>query len=530
VTGVDIAADLGYLNFGRALRLSADKFRNDPCLSYGDSLYTFVELNRQVNCTAHALRAQGVQAGDVVVIVSANSPDYVRLLFALAKLGATSVPINISLTTSDLAQVIAASRPVAVAASGGHFDRVQGALHRLDAAALPALLPLPEDRFAAHTPVAPPEWLAGPADPSEPPESGARDSDPAVLLFTSGSMGTPKAVVKSYANIVWHSLNRQLSEPRQHGDRELFVLPLSGVGLGNFLITDVLVGATCVLEPAFDPNVTADRLADAAISHVFLAPTMMMAISAARPSSRFPGVEVVETAYEVTLQQRQRIAEMFPSARIIYSYGCTEGSMATAPQDAFLGDPTCVGFASGLDEYRVVKDGGLQAPGAIEVSGPTVMRGYLTDDGKGVSDDVVEGWFDTGDLGWLDERRRLHFTGRAKDMIKSGGMNVFARDVELVLMNHPSLAQVAVIGVPDDYWGEAVVAVVEPRVGAAVTADDLAEYARANLAGYRRPKRYYVTDRMPLNSTGKLAKGIVRADVLAERLTELTSSAPSTCP
>jgi fatty-acyl-CoA synthase len=529
------AGDKGHLNYGRALRLSAMKFRDHVALEFRGARYTFGELNRQVNAMAHALSAHGVRSGDRVLILSGNSPDYIRLLFAAAKLGAVCVPTSTALTESDLIFVLRAARPSLVVAGEAYLDLARRAVRGAALTDEPAIVGLPVDSAVPVDSAGPatwPEWLDVGAHPViEPVVELPPDDAPAILLFTSGSMGTPKAVVKSFANLTWHAINRQLAEPRRERERELFVLPLTGVGFGNFVVTDVIVGATCVLEPSFDPSRTARLLAQGAISHAFLAPTMLMAVEATGDHLRFPGVSVIETAYEITPAQRARVARMFPDARILYSYGCTEGSMGRAPAEAFLADPTCVGFASGLDEYRVVGPAedhrGPDSLGPIEVAGPTVMRGYLTASGE-LSRDVRDGWFDTGDLGWIDDAEALHFGGRQKDMIKSGGMNVYAWDVESALAAYPEIESVAVIGLPDDYWGEAVVAVIQPKDGARLELAQVRRHAEANLPGFRRPKAYFVTGRLPLNATGKLAKGELRQQVLAGAIRRLDGEPAST--
>jgi fatty-acyl-CoA synthase len=533
-----MAVDRGYLNFGRALRLSADRYRDLPFLEHDGTTYTFAELNRQVNQVAHALAGRGVGRGDRVLLLSANSPDYVRTMFAAAKLGAVSVPTNTALLAPDLAAVLKASAPTLLLAGDSYRARAQEALGLLSSDTPPALLRLDPD--SALSGASGDDVLSVVGQPgTEPPDLGHGDDEPAALLFTSGSSGVPKAVVKSFANVTWHAINRQLSQPRHEGDRELFVLPLTGVGFGNFLLTDAMTGATCVLEPGFDATRAARLLAERAVTHVFLAPTMALAIDAVAPGASYPDVRVLETAYEVTDEHRRRIAAMFPNAGIYYSYGCTEGSMARAPRDAFLSDPTCVGFASGLDEYRVTAGGessgesseesgeesgedGDERVGPVEVAGPTVMLGYLSSpDADPVDGPGPDGWFDTGDLGWVDGSARLHFAGRRKDMIKSGAMNVYARDVEVGLLSHPDVADVAVLGIPDDYWGEAVVAVVQPRSGAELDAASLRAHAAERLAGFRRPKAYFLIERLPLNATGKLAKGQLRDQLVAGALTPL---------
>jgi fatty-acyl-CoA synthase len=491
-------------------------------LEYERTTYSFFEFNRQVNQMAHALADRGVGKGDRVVLLSENSPDYVRTMFAAAKLGAVSVPTTTALLAKDLATVLAASTPSLVLASNKFSERADEALTLLSTPP-PQLLRLDVDSVVSGASGDEVLSTVGLHD-TEPAELDYGDDEPAILLFTSGSSGVPKAVMKSFANVTWHAINRQLSQPRHEGDRELFVLPLTGVGFGNFLLTDAMTGALCVLEPGFNATRSARLLAETPVTHTFLAPTMALAIDAAAPGTSYPGVRVLETAYEVTVAQRRRIAEMFPYAGIYYSYGCSEGSMARAPRDAFLEDATCVGFASGLDEYRVVsrEDAPDDPVGAVEVAGPTVMLGYLSNPSRGPEDGPgPNGWFDTGDLGWKDEATRLHFAGRRKDMIKSGAMNVYARDVELGLLSHAGVEAVAVVGVPDDYWGEAVVAVVQPRAGMTLTFEELRDHAVGHLAGFRRPKAFYVIDRLPLNATGKLAKGTVRELVLSGGLIRL---------
>lgn len=516
----------GHLNYGRALRLSAMKFAGHVALEFHGTRYTFAELNEQVNAMAHALAWHGVKTGDRVLVMSANSPDYLRLLFAAAKLGLPCIPTSTALTPADLSYVLRAARPALVVTSAGYLRTVRLALEDATIDPAPTVVGLHTDSAAD-----PAQGTAGITflDPggcpaTEPEVALPSDDDPAILLFTSGSTGTPKAVVKSHANLTWHAINRQLAEPRHEHARELFVLPITGVGFGNFILTDIIVGATCVLEPAFDPARAAGLLRSAAIEYAFLAPTMMMAIRAAAAEASFPSVKVIETAYEISLRQREWVAEMFPNARILYSYGCTEGSMGRAPADAFLSDPSCVGFASGLDEYRIAgpaaEHDGPERLGPVQVAGPTVMQGYLTASGD-LSDDVRDGWFDTGDLGWIDPRHRLHFGGRRKDMIKTGGMTVYAWDVENAISGHPDVSNVAVIGIPDDYWGEAVVAVLQPRDGARLDLAAIRQHAEATLAGFRRPKAYFVADQLPLNATGKLAKGELRTLVLAGSIPRL---------
>lgn len=505
-----------HLNLGRALRLSAMKYPDHVAIVYEGTGHTFKALNRQTNAFSLWLTERGVGAGDRVLILSRNSPDYVRVLFACAKVGAVTIPTNVMLRDEDIARLLDAASPALVLASEEFEDVARSALRLATHNAQLARLGVDTHAEAGAQP---PTDGVGPESAEEPSRrTPGSDDDPASIIFTSGSSGTPKGVVKTHTNLMWHAINRQLSQPRHPGDVELFALPLTGVAFANFLLTDVVVGATCLLEPAFDPARVAAALSTSGVTHAFLAPTMLAAIEAVRPDVKFPSVRVLETAYEMPRGHRERVVRQFPNAAVLYSYGQTEGSMARSPAERFLTDLTCVGYASGLDEYRVDPDqADEQGVGEVLVAGPTVMAGYL---GEAAPDVVRDGWLHSGDLGWQDDDGAIHFVGRIKDVIKSGGTSVHAADVEAALLDHPDVRAVAVIGASDEWWGEAVTAVIEPARGD-VDVDSIRDHAGRVLAPFQRPKRYLVVDALPLNPTGKLAKGEVRRQVEQGELREV---------
>jgi len=238
------AGGRGYLNYGRALRLSAMKFSGHIALEFHGARYTFAELNQQVNAMAHALACNGVKTGDRVLVMSANSPDYLRLLFAAAKLGVACIPTSTALTYSDLSYVLQAARPALVVTSTTYLRTVRLALDDAAIDPAPAVVGLRADSAADSAQGAAEITFLDPGScpATEPEVALPDDDDPAILLFTSGSTGTPKAVVKSFANLTWHAINRQLAEPRHEQARELFVLPITGVGFGNFILTDIIRG------------------------------------------------------------------------------------------------------------------------------------------------------------------------------------------------------------------------------------------------------------------------------------------------
>ena len=503
--------EVGLLNYGRILRLSAEKFPSNSVLEYAGRQYEYRRFNREVNGVAAALVEDGVATGDRVIVLSANTPNYVRLMFALGKIGALPVPLNTMLARDSIRGIIASVSPNAAYISADYSDAFAEANESPDPSRSTRVFRLPEDLGAdTATRSAIGNAVATTTEPV--PTNVVRDDDPAIILFSSGSTATPSGVVKSFSNLAWSAINRQIAEPRRPGDREYFCLPLAGIAFANFVLTDVLTGTTCVLARQFSAQQAADDLAHNGITHVFLAPTMIRAIAEAYPDRAYPGVQRVECSFEFPIELRRTAVEMFPNATILWSFGSTEATMARTPPEQFLNDPTCVGFASGLDEYRVVPAGGLDTVGEVESRGPTRMLCYLDDLG-GLARAAPEEWFATGDLGQIDAEGRLHFRGRTKDMIKSGGANVFARDVELALLAHAAIHDAAVVGLPDPYWGEAVIALVE--LVPDVPAGSLLSHLRKHLAGFQLPQRIYATERIPINPTGKVAKGRVREMIVS---------------
>lgn len=506
----------GSLSPARVLKLAAARYPDRRALRFEDRECTYGELDEAVERVAHGLAALGVAAGDRLATRSYNSDQMLIMMFAAARLGAVVVPLNTMLTDDDVTDMVRRSEAT-VFCYGPGFGVAGSALRqRLETISTYVALEAEATDGAEREPG--PAWVgtsmaalrrSAPAAPLPVVD----DEQPAMVIFTSGSSGTPKGVVKSFANVTWSAINRQLAEPRSAASTELYTIPLTGVGFANFVVTAVLAGAPLVLVRQFDAARVAELLNAELVTHTFLAPTMIAAVLAQAPGTTFDTVEVVETAYEMPLALRQAAVNGFPRARFKYGYGMTEGAMSSCPSELFLRSLSAVGFGSGLDEFRVVRaDGSLAAAdevGEIEIAGPTVMTGYL---GETDSAFTADGWLRSGDLGAVDAAGVLHFRGRLKDMIKTGGYNVAAAEVEQAIVEDARVADVAVVGLPHPYWGEAVVAFVVPVPGVDPgLADELGATMEQRLAGFMRPKRFVLTAALPLNPGGKVAKGQLRA-------------------
>jgi fatty-acyl-CoA synthase len=481
-------------NVGDVLRIASARYGDREVLAYRGARWTYRAFNGRVNGMAQRLIDRGIARGDVVASIAYNSDVLLALYFALAKVGAVNVPLNTMLLADDVRDVVERSAAKMVVYGSECEDRTRGVGDV-------ETVPLEE---------------VEPASPGGEPPLAPGGDVPGMVIYTSGSTGRPKGCIKTHANLVWSAVNCQLETPRRLDGVELYVIPLAGVGFANFILPAVMAGSRIVLD-RFDATGTLDLIQAERATNAFLAGTMLAAMLAVEDNGDYElgTLELVETAYQLSERLRDGIAERLgPIVR--YCYGSTEGTNWAAPAEIFTTRPACVGFPKGFDEYRIVDDDGHElGPGEIGevlVGGPTVMLGYLGDP-EGTAASLSDGWLRTGDLGEIDVDGMMLFRGRKKDMIKTGGLNVAAGEVELALARHPDLGEVAVIGVDDEQWGEAVAAVVVPARAGVENGEfvvALQEHARNELAPFKRPKHYVVVRELPKNPTGKVAKGLLR--------------------
>ncbi len=494
-------------DYAYPLRVAADKYGSRTAFVYRDQRWTFRELDRATDRLAAAFAARGL-AGQRVVLLLQNEPTTVLVSLALARAGAVSVPVNPRLLTDEIGFIVEDSRASALVADEdavavarelrGRGDRDR-ALFTVNGAE-PAD---GEDRIE--------DLLAEPASGSLP------DVDPAAvatIIYTSGTSGFPKGVAKSHEANVWACVNAALGQPRSTADVEVFVLPLFGVAFIFQVMPMILAGGTVVLDRAFNAARTWELLEQHRATRIFLAPTMInsMLDVAGHEARDVSALRVLNTAYEFPEPVRRRTQQRFGDI-VAYMYGLTEAQLCCSTTGEFAADPTGAGHAMGLMRVRVVDE--RREPvepgvvGEIVFEGPSTMSGY---DGReeATAEALIDGWLHTGDLGFLDDEGRIHVTGRKKEMIKTGGFSVDPIEVEQVLVDYPGVREVAVVGVPDEHWGEVVVAFVAGAPEVARAESDLTAFVRARMTGYKCPKRIEFVPELPKNPTGKVARGELR--------------------
>lgn len=507
------------MNFGLHIARSARHWRDRPAILFRDGRLTFGELERRSNQLAHALAALGLQRGDRVAIVSPNRPEIVELECALYKLGLVKVALNSRLAQSELDDAMANAEPVACLAGPEHRDMVARATRGLESVRHRiALTPAPTEG----------SWLDYEALLAAQPDTHVRvemcPDELAVLHYTSGSTGKLKAAMQTVANR-FSAFGRMLTRMKlQPGD----VLMLSGPithASGMYLQATLAQGATVLLLERFHPAEVLDAIERHRVTMAFMVPTMIYALLS-EPTVRQRDFSSLKTlSYGASPMSPARVREAWEVFGPVLSQGygageTTGGLVALTVADherAISGErpellASC-GRPFGDSEVAVLGDDGQpvsgDAIGEICVRGPAVFAGYWRADEQ-TRAVLHDGWLHTGDLARVDEEGYLFIVDRKKEMLVSGGFNIYPSEIEAALAHHPAVYEVCVVGVPDSHWGEAVKAVVVLRDGAHATDADLMTFCRGHLADFKRPRSVDFVPSLPKNANGKLSRKDVR--------------------
>ncbi|WP_106850293.1 long-chain fatty acid--CoA ligase [Blastococcus sp. Marseille-P5729] len=487
---------------------------NRIALQYGDREITYAELNERSNRLADALAERGVERGDRVCILSTNSAQFLEAMFAVAKLGAIFVPINFRLAGPEIAYVLGNARPKVLFYSGNMQPSVDAALKQ-DEVEQPKLIAieadvLPDNAESFEEVVA-----------SGAPENNERDvekSDVAMIMYTSGTTGFPKGAMLTHGNIEANNVNiMAMADGISKYDTTVTPAPLFHIGgLAVHTLPLLFLGGKTVVLPAFDPAGTLKAMADTKTTVQFLVPAMWAAMTQVPD---FDSYDVSSMRYAISggAPCPIPVIEFFQNKGwdFIEGFGMTEtcaGALGLNREDV-VDHAGSVGQPALLTEARVVdeigEDVAVGTVGELVLRGPNIFIGYWEME-DATRDAIRDGWFHTGDMARVDEDGFHTLVDRKKDMIISGGENVYPIEVEQALHRQPSIADVAVIGVPDERWGETVKAVVVPAPGQQIDADEVIAFSRENLAHFKCPTSVEVIDELPRNATGKILKRTLR--------------------
>ena len=501
------------INLGSTLRRAAHKYPDRVALvsPEGERL-TYHQVDRLSNRFANALVKLGIKKGEHIATLSLNSNEQLIAFFGIFKMGGTVVPINVRLAAPEMQWILDHSNSTALIFSKGFKDRVdqlrselRGVRHYVIVGEEP-----PGDTLSFEKVLA----KAGDDDP----EAEVLGDDEAFVLYTAGTTGRPKGVLLTHNGLIWNCVSWTHAGVYREDDLSLHVFPLYHIAALGSVLTYIYLGGTIYLKKVFDPKDCMETIERERITRWAAAPTVFNMLL------QLPEIEKYDTTSLILLgsgaaimpsEIQRRLREIFPNAQIFDTYGMTEasGGITTLPPRDSSRKVACVGKPVIGVELRVVDENDRDvAPGEVgEVvfRGNNLMKGYYKDP-EATEEAVRGGWFHTGDLGRLDEEGYLYIVDRKKDMIITGGENVYPREVEEVLCTHAKIAEAAVIGVADSKWGEAIKAVVVLNTGETASEEEMINFCRERIGGFKCPKTVDFVQALPKNPAVKILKRELR--------------------
>ena len=518
------------MHIARILEASVERCPDHPALVFGDRRWTYLEWHGRVRRFAQALADLGVRPGDRVAFYVSTSENSVTTYFACQVLGAVAVPLNYRLSPGEAAYIIKDSG-ARILVYGRHLSenalKISAqvrSVHDLISCAYD-IANVPEGHLHFDT-------LAEETEDRAEPRPVPAGTDISALVYTSGTTGRPKGVMHTHANDMAIAMNCVMEYGLSHRDRALHIAPLYHVGgMQAFFLPHAMVGGTNVVMGRYNAEETLETIASERITTLFAVPTQIQEMLF---HPRFKDVDtgtlrlITTGGAAIASSTMQRVIDEF-CPNIFNGYGMTEASLTLLlhPEDALRKLGSC-GQPTLISECRVIATGPDTPPsatvgpgevGQLIVRGPQAMAGYWNRP-YDTSKKLRAGWIYTDDLFSKDSDGFYFFHGRADDMIVSGGENIYPREVEEILYKCPGVREAAVLGLPDEKWGQIVAAyvVLSDR---SVSAEAIDAYCKASedLAPYKRPKKYVFMDELPTNPSGKVLKRELLAAATAARRT-----------
>lgn len=504
-------------NIFHLLLANAANFPQKEAMVIGGDRLTYLQLLERVRAVAKQLASAGLKKGDRVGLLFPNHPDYVASFFAVLALGATIVPINPLLKSQEIAHILSDCGATTLIV---HSHSLPEALksQKLNQQ-LKTIFVSPEysDSEDIDTKILPltQEFLN---EATAFWQANTSEEDIALIVYTSGTTGKPKGAVLSHRNLLSIFPARLDMFDINESDRTLAVLPMCHIyGITILMIGTIARAATLVLVPKFEASTTLDTIARERITILPAVPAMyqFMLMESQKKSYDFSAVRLCFCGGASMPPALIDKVESLFSAVLIEGYAMTETSCVATinpyhgtRKTGSVGPPV-----PGLSIKVVDKEGrelppGPAGVGELWIKGPNVMRGYYKQE-EASAEALKDGWFNTGDLGYKDEDSYFYIVGRKKELIIRGGQNIYPREIEEVLASMKGIAEAAVIGIPDEFMGERVKAVVVPNGSCELTADAVKAFCAEQLAEYKVPRIIEFSEALPRNSTGKVLKRLL---------------------
>jgi fatty-acyl-CoA synthase len=499
-------------NEGLGFWLAKRRLKNPdkPAIVFGDETLTYRQLADGADRVASVLAHRGIGKGDAVAYLGENSPQFLQVMFGAAQLGAVFTPVNTRLAPPEIAHVLVDSGARALVLDPELLERVMPGVEAGRVAHVivtgegmpqhPGLARLVDEAPGGHT------------------VADVALDDPAAVIYTSGTTGKPKGAVLTHGNLTWVALNCIVDYDVVSTDVSLMISPLFHVAsLGMGALPVILKGATLVLEKGFEPGRALAQIQRHGVTMLSGVPTTYQ-LMADHPDWARTDLSTLQKLTCGGSAVPTRILNAYEERGLSFSqgYGMTETSPgATSLSPAMTrAKQGSVGLPHFFTEVRIADENGRMVPrgtvGEIEITGPNVFAGYLGLPDATAAAFTADGWFRSGDLGYLDDDGYLFIADRLKDLIISGGENIYPAEVENLISDIEGVSGVAVVGVPDERWGEVPWAVVTVRDGADIDTETVRARLDGVLARYKLPKNVVVVEELPRTASGKVRKADLR--------------------
>ena len=488
-----------------------------PCLTLGDQTTSYGQVDAMANRIANGLLALGLGKGDRVAVLGENSLEHLLVFMAASKMGAVTVSLNYRLAPAELAYIINDANTRVLVALDGMEQSLAG-LRQQVAEDITVL----SHGFADTLDWS--QWMA--QHPQSKPVAEPAPEDAYIQLYTSGTTGNPKGVVSSHFNMLSLITMNSIATPHRPnpGMATILCAPLFHIGGAGSVAYNIYCGMQTLLHRTFNPAHVVADMEQHPVSNIFMVPAMIMACL------QLPDIEqrdfsqlkqIFYGASPISETVLRRAIEVF-QCDFIQMYGMTEttGTVVNLSAEdhriALAGRPELLrscGRTSVGGQAKVVDLGGNELPrgevGEIWLKSDTNMQSYYNLP-QATAANLTDGWVHTGDAGYMDDEGYLYLKDRMKDMVVSGGENIYPVEVENALAKHEAITDVAVIGVPDEKFGEALLAFAVLKADASLTLDEMVEFCRDKIAGYKIPRQLEIVDELPRNPSGKILKKILR--------------------
>jgi acyl-CoA synthetase (AMP-forming)/AMP-acid ligase II len=514
------------MNTANFLSIPGMMFADQEIIVFEGTRLTYGEVLERVRRLASSLRELGIKPGDRVAALQTNCHQFIEAYYATATLGATFVPLNYRAKPPEIEYMVTAADVKALFVGERYSELIRQLQPKFSSVQHYIAIDAPQPEMLSY------ETLVAQGSPDI-EDAEVDESDVSILMYTSGTTSLPKGVMLTYGDFTNYVVGTvEMADGTPRGI-SLLCAPLYHIAGTANIMTALWAGRKLVVLRQFEPRAWLAAVQDEKVTHAFVVPTMLKQLIDHPEFARFDLSSLENLSYggaPMPFPVIRRAIELFPKTTgFVNAFGQTETTSTLTvlgPEDHRLDGPpetvernlkrlTSVGKPLPDVEVRVLDDDNHELPvneiGEVVIRTPRVMKGYAGQESATAALLDAEGWLHTRDMGYIDEDGYIYLVGRKDDIIIRGGENIAPAEIEAVLHAHPAVDEAAVIGVPDEQWGQRIAAFVALRPGQTATAEELAEFCRQRLASFKKPEEIRFVDALPKNPLGKILKKELRA-------------------